>query len=78
MRYVIYLSTSQLEADDYKNTYGYYAGTYQMSGDAFPIWDRAVTSRTKKYKSKSRAESMAKTLLDRCAYVLSWRVEQVE
>lgn len=76
MQYVIYLSTGRDRNAD--NDYGYYAGTYRVSGETFPAWDSTVTFRTKKYKSRARAEAVAKKAYERCGYVVSYTIEQVD
>ncbi|PEV80773.1 hypothetical protein [Bacillus cereus] len=74
--YVIYLSSNNLKGEVHES-YGYWRGkTYRMYGETFPLTDSEVTSDTKVYKSKKRAENSAKKVSDKCGYVVSWFVEE--
>jgi hypothetical protein len=56
---------------------GYWKGkTYVVQGETFASCNGEITEETKVYKSKTKAESMAKKLLYRCSNVSSWRVEE--
>ncbi|WP_116061926.1 hypothetical protein [Cohnella phaseoli] len=77
MKYVIFLSTTSA-FDRNRNQYGYWAGkTYRVEGQDFPLWDRSITEQTKKYTSQKRAETAAEKLMERCSYVVAWRIESV-
>ncbi|MGG3045780.1 hypothetical protein ABEO76_21880 [Bacillus anthracis] len=77
--YVIYLSSEETPKD-VNNSYGYWGGKIlSLSGMRYPsigVCDDKTD--VKKYKSKKRAENMAEKLADRCFYVLSWVVEELE
>ncbi|MBM7869324.1 hypothetical protein JOC70_000793 [Clostridium pascui] len=75
---IIYLS-SERNADDYGNCYGYYAGKcYTKDGEVFPVTDSGITDRTKKYTSEKMAIKGAEAILNKCGYVLSYKIEQIE
>ncbi|MBS9803217.1 hypothetical protein [Bacillus cereus] len=58
-------------------SYDYWRGkTYQMYGETFPLTDPEVTSDTKVYKSRKRAENSAEKVSDKCGYVVSWFIEE--
>ncbi|PEV64201.1 MULTISPECIES: hypothetical protein [Bacillus cereus group] len=77
--YVIYLSSEETPKDVH-NSYGYWGGKILSSGGMrYPsIGVCSDKKDVKKYKSKKRAENMAEKLADRCFYVLSWVVEEIE
>jgi len=78
MGYVIFLSSGS-DIDDSLNAYGYWEGkTYTKHGEIFPTaYSTKITKNTKVYTSKLRANNMAEKLVNRCSYILSWRVEEV-
>ncbi|MDA1762813.1 hypothetical protein ACFTSE_10985 [Bacillus cereus] len=47
-----------------------------MYGETFPLTDPEVTSDTKVYKSRKRAENSAEKVSDKCGYVVSWFIEE--
>jgi len=50
MSYVIYLDSTAGFSEN-SNDYGYWAGqSYFVQRVAYPIWDREITDRTKRYK----------------------------
>lgn len=70
--YVIYVSSESTRHDS-SNAYGYWCGkTYVYGGLIIPT----CGEKPKVYKSKKRAENMGKKLLERCAYVMSFYVEE--
>ncbi|MDM5370530.1 hypothetical protein QUF96_02920 [Bacillus bombysepticus] len=76
--YVIYLSSERYPKDVH-NSYGYWGGkTYIVDGMNFPTIGIDIETDVKIYKSKKRAETMAEKLADRCPYVLSYLVEELE
>lgn len=76
--YVIYLS-SERDPKNVHNSYGYWGGkTYTVDGMPFPTIGIDLEVDVKIYKSKKRAETMAEKLADRCPYVLSYLVEELE
>lgn len=76
--FVIYLST-EIFSKDVRNDYGYWDGkTYTVQGEQFPFTDYHITSETRVYKSKIRAENMAEKLLKRCPYIMSYLVEEIQ
>ncbi|PEF30325.1 hypothetical protein CON39_11675 [Bacillus thuringiensis] len=76
--YVILLS-SEAEPEDVHNSYGYWGGkTYTSGGMVIPSIGVCFDEDIKKYKSRRRAETMAEKLADRCGYVLSWSVKEVD
>ncbi|MFI8677535.1 hypothetical protein [Bacillus thuringiensis] len=77
-KYVIYLS-SEAKPKDSGNSYGYWKGkTHIYGGILIPLTRDVVDEYTRKYKSRKRAENMAEKLADRCGYVMSWVVEEIE
>lgn len=75
MKYVIYLSTSKRE----RNDYGYWSGkNYIVQGELFPITDSDVVERTKVYTSKKRAYKALESCLDRgYVYVVDGEVRTI-
>ncbi len=56
------------------NDYGYYASEYKFSEEPFPVCDYEVTKRTKRYKSRKRAETAAEKYLHRYNYAVKTEV----
>lgn len=78
MMYVIYLS-SKSDVNDYGNCYGYFTGKcYTKDGEVFPVTDRGITERTKKYKSNGMATKGAEAVINKCGYVLSYEIEEAQ
>ncbi|WP_419962165.1 hypothetical protein [Psychrobacillus sp. BM2] len=77
--YVIYLSTEQ-EVDFRGNNYGYWTGkTYRHDDVVYPGYeDDKDDESVKVYKLKISAEKMSHKLGERCTYVRSSVVEEVE
>lgn len=75
--YVIHLSSSNYVSS--VNEYGYWAGKcYVVTHNFYPLCDTKISERTKRYKSKIRAEKMAEKLYFKCATVFKWNVEEVD
>jgi hypothetical protein len=75
--FVVYLS-SKYEVNELLNAYGYYTGKcYTKDGEVFPVTDNQITERTKQYTSRIRAARGADTLIEKCTYVLSYKVEEI-
>lgn len=72
--YVIHLTSSNY--DNYTNEYGYWAGNcYVVAHNSYPLCDTKISERTKRYKSRIRAEKMAEKLYLKCGTVFKWTVE---
>lgn len=77
MMYALYLTTECISYP--RNDYGYWRGkTYKVGGETFPITDLELTYLTKRYSSKKRADSMGEKLRERCPYVESWVVKELQ
>lgn len=77
MEFVINLSSESILTP--YNDYGYWAGkTYTVNREVFPVWGSKITIRTKKYKSRVRAESMAEKLVKKCSYFTKLNIEEVK
>jgi hypothetical protein len=74
----VLLLSDQINIEYSPNYYGYYTGKcFKKDECVYPATDRRVEERTKKYTSKVRAESAGIKLLDKCTYVLSYKVEEI-
>lgn len=78
-KYVIYLD-SRWPGETNNNSYGYWGGkTYTVNGEIFPVHTMDfITCKTKKYTSYKRAYQGAEALLEKCAYVWKYRIEEIE
>lgn len=78
-KYVIYLDSRYLGATG-NNSYGYWSGkTYTVNGEVFPVHTRDfITCDTKKYTTYKRAYQGAEALLEKCAYVREYRIEEID
>ena len=78
-KYVIYLDSRYPGTAGY-NFYGYWSGkTYTVIGGTFPVHTRDfITCDTKKYKSYTRARQGAEALLEKCAYVGKYQIEEID
>ena len=76
-KYVIYLD-SRYPGTVGHNSYGYWSGkTYTVNGETFPVHTRDfITCDTKKYTSYKRARQAAESLLEKCAYVWKYQIEE--
>ena len=76
--FVIYISDN-LDTSDYENCYGYFTGKcYIKYGETFPITDSRITNRTKKYTNNNNAIKVAESLLNKCNYVLLYKIEEIK
>lgn len=74
--YVVYLS-NEVKVTNFSNGYGYYTGkTHTVAGEIFPETDSKITRYTKVYKSEKVAENSAKAIANKCAYVMSYKIEK--
>lgn len=74
-KFVVFLSTESISYPS--NDYGYWTGkTYTVQREKFPICEKNITSNTKRYTSRTRAEASAQKLFDSCPQVGSWKVEE--
>jgi hypothetical protein len=75
--FVVYIS-SHSDINEFCNAYGFYTGKcYIKDGLNYPVTDSRITDRTKTYTSKSRAVKGAEAVLNKCSYVLSYKVEEI-
>lgn len=74
--YSIYLSSENY--DNYSNEYGYWAGKcYVVQYNYYPLCDSTINERTKRYKSKIRAEKMAEKIYEKCGTVSKWIIIEI-
>lgn len=78
-KYVIYLD-SRYPGSAGNNSYGYWSGkTYTVNGETFPVHTRDfITCDTKKYTSYKRARQGAEVVLEKCAYVWKYQIEEID
>lgn len=77
-QYVIYLKTPKSYGCG--EDYGYYAGTmYTVEGERYPsCTGHQITPETRRYSSYGRALTSAIKLKEKCAYVVEFRIDEVE
>ena len=78
-KYVIYLD-SRYPGSAGNNSYGYWSGKiYTVTGATFPVHTRDfITCDTKKYTSYKRARQGAESVLEKCAYVWKYQIEEID
>lgn len=78
-KYVIYLD-SRYPGSAGNNSYGYWSGKiYTVNGETFPVHTRDfITCDTKKYTSYKRARQGAESVLEKCAYVWKYQIEEID
>lgn len=74
--FVIYLDSTNKHSWE-TNDYGYWTGeNYTVSGELFPVTEDKITSRTKRYSSRKRAESALEACLSKgYTYVTTGKIE---
>lgn len=74
--FVIYLDSTN-KYSWATNAYGYWTGkNYTVCGELFPVTDREITRRTKRYSNRKRAENALEACLNKgYAYVNTGKIE---
>lgn len=76
--FIVYISTENNVEEPRGNSYGYYQGKcYMKYGEHFPITDTTITENTKRYKSEKTALRGVKSLIDKCQYIASYKIEEI-
>lgn len=74
--FTVYISSNN-DVDSFDNCYGYFTGKcYTNNGGIFPVTDKGITDRNKQYTSNGRAVRGAEALLNKCVYVLAYKVKE--
>lgn len=74
MKYVIYLISKNLFG---YNDYGYYAGDFTVNHEKYPVFDKTICNRTKRYTSRKRAENAVEKCFDKFLFVDDVKIEEV-